>query len=454
MKKLDEKVFRFIEEHNLIKKGDKILVALSGGPDSIFLLRFLLKYKRKYRIEVGSMHINHMIRGKEAERDEKFCARLCEQFAVNFHTAKRDVPSYAKKNKISIEEAAREIRYQELGKVRKKFGYDKIATAHTCSDNAETMFLNLIKGSGLKGLSGIPISRGEIIRPVLTITKDEILKFLKQNKIKYLTDESNRSNVYERNFIRNKIFPLLNRELNPKLEETLFKSSLVLRRQAEVQSSVVEIVSKLVVKQKKNSLEIDLTSLNKITTDIWSDVIKLALDRTFLAQFSFNDCKKVMSLIQKQNGKSVNISKNLAAVKERNIILIFPKPVNQKAVFIKLKIGESVQTGDMKIRIEKVSKQEIEYSTDKNIELIAGDELGDEFVLRTWRNGDRFYPLGLKGSKKISDFLNDRKVTVSEKPKQLVLLNNNKIVWVVGHRIDDRFKIKNTTRKVIRLCLN
>ena len=454
MKKLDEKVIRFIEEHKLIKKGDRILVALSGGPDSIFLLHFLLKYKRKYRIEVGSMHINHMIRGKEAERDEKFCARLCEQFAVNFHTAKRDVPSYAKKNKISIEEAARDIRYQELGKVRKKFGYDKIATAHTCSDNAETMFLNLIKGSGLKGLSGIPISRGEIIRPVLTITKDEILKFLKQNKIKYLTDESNRSNVYERNFIRNKIFPLLNRELNPKLEETLFKSSLVLRRQAEVQSSVVEIVSKLVVKQKKNSLEIDLTSLNKITTDIWSDVIKLALDRTFLAQFSFNDCKKVMSLIQKQNGKSVNISKNLAAVKERNIILIFPKPVNQKAVFVKLKIGESVQAGEMKIRIEKVGKQEIEYSTDKNIELIGGDELVDEFVLRTWRNGDRFYALGLKGSKKISDFLNDRKVTVSEKPKQLVLLNNNKIVWVVGHRIDDRFKIKNTTRKVIRLCLN
>lgn len=454
MKKLDEKVIRFIEEHKLIKKGDRILVALSGGPDSIFLLHFLLKYKRKYRIEVGAMHINHMIRGKESERDEKFCGRLCEQFAVNFHTAKRDVPFYAKKNKISIEEAAREIRYKELGKVRKKFGYDKIATAHTCSDNAETMFLNLIKGSGLKGLSGIPISRGEIIRPVLTITKDEILKFLKQNKIKYLIDESNLSNVYERNFIRNKIFPLLKKQLNPKLEETLFKSSLVLRRQAEVQSSVVEIVSKLVVKQKKNSLEIDLTSLNKITTDIWSDVTKLALDRTFHAQFSFNDCKKVLSLIQKQNGKSVNISKNLAAVKERNIILIFPKPVNQKAVFVKLKIGESVQAGDMKIRIEKVGKQEIEYSTEKNIELIAGDELVDEFVLRTWRNGDRFYPLGLRGSKKISDFLNDRKVTVSEKPKQLVLLNNNKIVWVVGHRIDDRFKIKNTTRKVVRLCLN
>ncbi len=454
MKKLDEKVIRFIEEHKLIKKGDKILVALSGGPDSIFLLHFLLKYKRKYRIEIGTMHINHMIRDKDAYNDEKFCRNLCERLSVQYHAVERNVPSYAKKNKISIEEAAREIRYQELGKVQKEFGYDNIATAHTCSDNAETMFLNLIKGSGLKGLSGIPISRGEIIRPVLTITKDEILKFLTQNKIKYLIDESNLSNVYERNYIRNKIFPLLKRELNPKLEETLFKSSLVLRRQAEVQSSVVEIVSKLVVKQKKNSLEIDLTSLKKITTDIWSDVIKLALDRTFLAQFSFNDCKKVLSLIQKQNGKSVNISKNLAAVKERNIILIFPKPVNQKAVFVKLKIGESVQAGDMKIRIEKVGKQEIEYSTDKNIELIGGDELVDEFVLRTWRNGDRFYPLGLRGSKKISDFLNDRKVTVSEKPKQLVLLNNNNIVWVVGHRIDDRFKIKNTTRKVVRLCLN
>lgn len=454
MKKLDEKIIRFVEEHQLIKKGDKILVALSGGPDSIFMLNFLLKFKKKYGIEVGAMHINHMIRGKEADDDEKFCRKLCERFSVQYHAVKKNVPAYAKKSKISVEEAARKVRYDELENVRKKFGYDKIATAHNCSDNAETMFLNLVKGTGLKGLSGIPISRGEIIRPILPITKDEILKSLTKNKISYLIDKSNLSNVYERNFLRNSIFPLLKKQLNPKLEETMFKSSLVLRKQAEVQNSVVEIAAKLVSRSTRKKLEINCTLLKEVTSELWSGVIKLSADRTFLVQTTFNDCKKVMSLIEKQSGKSVGISNNLVAVRERNSILIFPKPAGQRTVFAKLKVGESVQADEKNLRIEKIGKHEIEYSPNKNIELIAGDELSDEFVLRTWRNGDRFYPLGLKGSKKVSDFLNDRKVAVSQKSKQLVLTNNNKIIWVVGHGIDDRFKIKNTTRKVLRLCLN
>jgi tRNA(Ile)-lysidine synthase len=454
MKKLDEKIIHFVEEHQLIKKGEKILVALSGGPDSIFMLNFLLKFKKKYGIEVGAMHINHMIRGKEADDDEKFCRQLCERLSVQYHAVKKNVPAYAKKNKISIEEAARKVRYDELENVRKKSGYDKIATAHNCSDNAETMFLNLVKGTGLKGLSGIPISRGEIIRPILPITKDEILKSLTKNKIGYLIDKSNLSNVYERNFLRNDIFPLLKKQLNPKLEETMFKSSLVLRKQAEVQNSVVEIAAKLVSRSTRNKLEINCTLLKEVTNELWSDVIKLSADRTFLVQTTFNDCQKVMSLVEKQIGKSVSISNNLVAVRERNSILIFPKPASQRTVFAKLKVGESVQAGDKNLKIEKIGKHEFEYSPNKNIELIAGDELSDEFVLRTWRNGDRFYPLGLKGSKKVSDFLNDCKVAVSQKSNQLVLTNNNKIIWVVGHRIDDRFKIKNITRKVLRLCLN
>jgi tRNA(Ile)-lysidine synthase len=454
MKKLDEKIIRFVEEYQLFNKGDKILAAISGGPDSIFMLNFLLKFKKKYRIEIGAMHINHMIRGKEADDDEKFCKKLCELHSIQFHAVKKNVPAYAKKNKFSIEEAARKVRYDELENVRKKFGYDKIATAHNCSDNAETMLLNLVKGTGLKGLSGIPISRGEIIRPILPITKVEILKSLTKNKVSYLIDKSNLSNIYERNFLRHNIFPLLKKQLNPKLEATMFKSSLVLRKQAEVQNSVAELVSKLVAKKKKNLLEINLTSLNEITTVLWSDVIKLSVDRTFNVQSSFSDCKKVISLVGKQSGKSVSISNNLVAVRERNAILIYPKQASQRTVFAKLKIGESVQAGDKKLKIEKIGKDEIKYSSDKNIELIAGDELSAEFVLRTWRNGDRFYPLGLKGSKKVSDFLNDCKVAVSQKSTQLVLTNNKKIIWVVGHRIDERFKINNKTRKVLRLCLN
>ena len=335
----------------------RILIALSGGPDSVFLLYFLLKYKRKYGINLGAMHVNHMIRGEEADRDEKFCRKLCLQSGVDYHTVKRDVPSFAKNNKISIEEAAREIRYKELEKVQKKFGYDKIATAHNCSDNAETVFINLIKGTGLKGLSGIPIVRGNIIRPILSITKDEILKYLGAKKVQYLVDQTNLSNVYERNFIRNEIFPLIKKQLNPKLEQTLFKSSSVLKKQATVLSSAIEIISDSIVAKKKGNLEINIDKLSAIDKNIWSDVIKFSIERNYSVQVSFNDCDKIISLFSNQIGKVVSISNGLIALRERSKVLVYLKSKPKKPEHIEIKINGSGRIDKKKIIINHVDRK-------------------------------------------------------------------------------------------------
>jgi len=453
MKKIDEKIIRLIEEYELIKRGDRILIALSGGPDSVFLLYFLLKYKRKYGINLGAMHVNHMIRGEEADRDEKFCRKLCLQSGVDYHTVKRDVPSFAKNNKISIEEAAREIRYKELEKVQKKFGYDKIATAHNCSDNAETVFINLIKGTGLKGLSGIPIIRGNIIRPILSISKDKILKYLGATKVQYLVDQTNLSNVYERNFIRNEIFPLIKKHLNPKLEQTLFKSSSVLKKQATVLSSAIEIISDSIVAKKKGNLEINIDKISAIDKNIWSDVIKFSIKRNYSVQVSFNDCDKIISLFSNQIGKVVSISNGLIALRERSKVLVYLKSKPKKPEHIEIKINGSGRIDKKKIIINHVDRKLAVYSKNKNIEYINADKVNESFVLRFWKDGDMFYPLGLNGSKNVSDFLNGQKVSSFEKKKQLVLINNKKIVWVVGHRIDNRFKITAKTRKVLQLCL-
>lgn len=453
MKKIDEKIIRFIGEHELINRGDKILIALSGGPDSIFLLNFLLKYRRKYRIEIGAMHVNHMIRGVEADKDEKFCRKLCLASGVDYHTVKRNVPAFAKLNKISIEEAAREIRYKELAKVQKKFQCDKIATAHNCGDNAETIFLNLIKGTGLKGLSGIPIRRKNIIRPILSISKDEILEYLKKNDVEYLIDKTNLSNIYKRNFVRNEIFPLIKRHLNPKVEQTLFKSSLVLKKQAMVLNYAIEIISDSVVIKKKNNLEINLKKLIAIDKNIWSDVIKFLIDRNFSIQVSFNDCDKIISLFLNQIGRSVSISNGLAALRERGQVLIYIKRKQNEPERVEIDVGSHGEIDYKKIIINYVEKNLAAYSNNKNIEYINAAKVSGKFILRFWKDGDRFYPLGLNGSKKVSDFLNDQKVSSFEKRKQLVLINNKKIVWVVGHRIDNRFKITDKTRKVIQLCL-
>jgi tRNA(Ile)-lysidine synthase len=453
MKKIDEKIIRLIEEYKLINKGDKILVALSGGPDSVFLFKFLLKYKKKYQIELGAMHLNHMIRGREANRDERFCKSLCLQLGINYYSVKRNVPAYAKKNKISIEEAAREIRYKELSKIQRKFGYDKVATGHTLSDNAETVLLNLIKGAGIKGLAGIPINRQNIIRPILSISKDEILDYLHKNNIEYSVDRTNLSSAYERNLIRNEIFPLVKKRLNPKIEQTLFKSSLILKKHSALLQYATEIISKEVVQYKKGNLEIDLGKTKSTSESIWSDVIKLSIDGNFKTQLSYKDCEKVISLFSKQIGKRISISNGLIALRERDKVLVFTKSKQGNINQVKIKIGDCKKINAKMIEINSVPKSRVDYSDNKNIEYINGDKAGKIFVIRYWKNGDRFYPLGLVGSKKISDFLNDQKVAAFDKKRQLVLTNGKKIVWLIGHRIDNRFKITEETKKVLQLCL-
>jgi tRNA(Ile)-lysidine synthase len=413
-----------------------------------------LKYKKKYRIEIGAMHVNHMIRGKEAEKDEKFCRQLCSKFAIEYHTAKRNVPAYSKLKKISIEEAAREVRYAELNKILQKYGYNKIATGHNSNDNSETMLLNLIKGSGLTGLSGIPIKRKNIIRPILSVERDEILSYLKKNKIKYLIDKSNLSDEYERNFIRNKLFPLIKKRLNSNLNSSLFRSSLVLKNQAQALRSAVGIISKSVTIMKDDTLIFPVDRFNELNKSLWGDVIKASMDNFFSIRAASATCNKVISLFPNQIGKKVNLSNGLTALRDRDGILIHRPKKEKKSKTVKIDIGSVGQIGTRRVSISLVSKIPKVYPNNKNIEYISGDNVHGNFTLRFWNNSDRFYPLGLNGSKKVSDFLNDKKIRSIEKRDQLVLLNENKIVWVVAQRIDERFKITAETRKVLQLCLS
>lgn len=454
MKSTEQKVLRFINENELLSSGEKILIALSGGPDSVLLLHFLFKYKRKFGITLGAMHINHMIRGVDADKDDAFCKNLALQLKLQYHSVKKDVPGFAKRNLISIEEAAREVRYHELLSIQRKYDYTKIATAHTCSDNAETILLNLIKGAGIKGLSGIPFRRDKIIRPILPISKNEILEYLKRNKIKYRLDKSNLSSIYERNFIRNKLLPLIKNNLNPNIEQALFRSSLVLKQQAAVLNSAIKLFSMKAVLSKPDRIELKIDFLKKIDNNLWNELIKFNLEKHFDIKISFNDIAKMESLINKQTGKSVNIAKGLSAVRERNKILVVRKSEVIKNYFVSIKTGSSGSIENNKVSINKMNNVNIRHSNNKNIEYIDAGNIKGQFVLRFWNEGDKFFPLGMSGSKKVSHFLTDQKVPAYDKKRQLVLLNDNKIVWVVGLRIDERFKITDKTRKVIQLCLN
>lgn len=454
MNKIEQKVIKFIDGQKLLEKGDRVLIALSGGPDSVFLLNLLYKYKNRFKIEIGAVHINHMLRGKEASEDENFCSRLTKDFDIAFYSSRKDVKALAKKKKISVEEAGREIRYSEFERISKKNGYNKIATGHNCNDNAETVLLNLIKGAGLRGISGIPVKRGNIIRPIMSLTKEEILYYLDQNKINYRIDPSNMDSSYERNFLRNRIIPEIKEKLNPAFEETILHSSEIFKdvHQYVLSKTIKRFDS--VVKYQGGELKLSIESLNAIEKEIRAEIIKLAMERYFLIQPTYTDLKKVQLLSEKRVGEMEELSQNLTGMRERNAILIYRKEKPKVERDIKLDLGKSIKVNGKDFSIKKAPNTSPGYNSNKMKEYIAGDNIKNSFIIRKWKPGDKFYPLGMKGKKNISDFLADQKVSPSKKKDQLVLTNGNRIVWVIGLRIDDRFKITSNTKKVYELCMN
>ncbi len=452
-KRIEQKVISFINFNNLINKNDKILVALSGGPDSVFLLHFLQKYKRKYGIEINAIHINHMIRGKDADEDQKFCRNLSLNLGIKLYTFNKNVKLFAKRNKLSVEEAGRNLRYEEFYKTLKISGCNKIATAHNSSDNAETVLLNLIKGAGLSGLSGIPVKRDFIIRPVLCLSKDEILNYLNFHKIDYRTDLTNLGNDYERSFLRNSIIPLIKKKLNPEFENTALHESDIFKNIFSYFEKNTENIFKDSYNFENGELKISLARLNQTAPELRGYFFKSILNRIFGLQTTYSDFKNLNSLLKMESGKEIHISGDFKAYRERNFIIIFKDKLVKVKEPINLKAGDTVKLDGKTLSIENVNKVPVKYSSNKLTEFISADNLDNGFTLRPWRMGEKFFPLGLKGSKKVSDFLLEQKISSFKKKEHLVLTNKDRIVWVLGLRLDDRFKVLKNTEKVIKLCL-
>lgn len=458
--KIEQKVIRFIDEKNLINKNDRVLIALSGGPDSVFLLHFLNKFIKRFKIELGALHLNHRLRGKEADEDEKFCEKICKDLNVEYFSVKKNVRSFALKRKISFEEAGREIRYSVLKSTALKNKYNKIATAHNSNDNTESVFLNLIKGTGIKGISGIAVKRDNIIRPIVKLKKDEILNYLEENKLSFRIDQTNFSNDYERNFLRNEIIPLIKSKLNPSLEDSVFKTSEVFKKiSLKIDREIESFFNTVKFDSDRNNLTLFPGKLKDLNDDLLGDFLRASVKRNFLTQISFNDVNKIILLFNSETGKKVNLSENLSAVKERNQIIIF-KDLNKEEFYLNkiITINKPARLNGKTLYINRVSKNDVKLSNDKTIEYISGDECG-KFSVRAWKEGDRFFPIGFIlpggrcGSKKISDFLNEQKIPSILKKKQLVLTTRKNIVWVLGLRLDSRFKLTENTKKIYRLCL-
>jgi tRNA(Ile)-lysidine synthase len=448
---IEQKVLKFINANELIQSGDKVLVALSGGPDSVFLLSFLIKFRNKYKIELGAFHLNHGLRGKQSDEDEIFCKRFCSKNKIKFYSSKKNIKLISKRKKISVEEAGRVTRYKELNNCAVENSFNKIATAHNIDDNTETVILNLIKGSGLKGLTGIPVQRNNIIRPILSLSKKEILEYLKRNKIKYRIDESNLASDYERNYLRNEVIPGLAKKLNPSLNVSVLRSSSILKQYYNYLIDSIKPQLNKILKQGDSEISIGISLFNSIDNRLRGLFVHELFSKKFRLDLNNEKINSILALFDNQAGRMIELENNVIVLKERDAILI--KYENSGENFsINLKPGDRKKINGKTFSIKQKAENLVKLNNDSRTEFVDADKCNSAFELRNWKAGDKFSPIGMKGSKKISDYLTQIKIPSSEKKNKLVLTNSGKIVWVVGFRIDDRFKITNKTKKVYELC--
>jgi len=446
--KIYETVINFIKKHNLIENNSKLLIAFSGGPDSVFALHFFHQFKNKYKIELVAAHVNHNLRGNDSEQDQLFCENICNKLKIPIFIKYVDVKRFARKNNQSIEEAARNLRYNFFEEISNQEKVDYIITAHNSDDNTETILLNFIKGTGLSGLSGIPIKRGKIIRPILSLSKKEIVGFLELNKINFRIDKSNYENDFERNKLRNIVIPEIEK-INPSLNSTLRNFSNNISFINTFIQQKIEKLFKKFVKKNENQFIVNQKLFTREYVLISSLVIKKLFEDHLKIPFTSKDSDKVKNLVVQQKGTTIKLKNSVKIIKEDESLIFF----TEEKLFtdeIEIRLNSRKEIGNYEISIEEVN----EFNENSNFsEIISGDKTEDIFILRRWKIGDKFIPLGMKNFKKISDFLTDKKVKSSNKKNHLIITNRNEIVYVVGLRIDERYKLTKNTKRKIGICL-
>ncbi len=438
-KKTEEKFITACGE--LIKPGDRILVGLSGGPDSVILLSLLEKFKRNLKVEFGAAHVNHSLRGDDSDGDEQFCKEFSEKLDIPFFSINADVKGYAEKTKMSLEEAGREIRYEFFSTIAEQNGFTKIATAHNLDDNTETILLNLAKGTGMTGLMGIPRKRGNIIRPLLMISKEEIMKWLEENAVAFRIDHSNQSNEYQRNVIRNKIISVLKDEVNPKLSDAVYRmSQIISESNAFINHELLDGIPDF-LKREHGNLLIKNSLYDKYGNEFSGIVLRLILTEYFSISPDYNDVAQLKYLFGRQKGTKIEIGSSIFAIRETEGLLLYQYDPAEDYYF-ELNPGESVSCELFSIELSGIIKINKEPVFCEGCEYLRTGSKEEKYIVRPWKDGDIFMPLGMNSHKKMSDFLTDAKVTSLKKRNWPVIEYSGKIVYAAGLRISEEAKIE------------
>ena len=459
MKIILKEVKKFIDKESLLQYGDSCLIALSGGADSVALLKILYELKSEYKLKLYSMHVHHGIRDEEADRDAKFAGELSKSLGIECIIKHVNVPEYAKKRKLSIEEAARVLRYEEL-KREAELKKAKIATAHHLDDKAETFIINLSRGSGLKGLGSIRASRENIIRPLLNLSKKEILEYIEEEKLKYVTDSTNLEDIYTRNYIRHKIMPGIEK-LNIRSQrhisaagDEIYEAYKYIKDVAEKKLkkiSAYKYEDKILSEKPHDDFEIGIEkeAFEKEPDIIRNYIIYTALESLVkeLKDVSNINIKDVAALTKKGSGKQIHLPHNIISYTDYKYLWLKNKPAQKKAV----KCLDSKP-----LEIDNLCSMEI-FACDENFsppnckytKYFDADKLNNKITLRYRQAGD--YISIKSGKKSLKSFMTDEKIPVGNRDRLKLIACESHILWVIGYRISEYYKINKNTRNILKI---
>jgi tRNA(Ile)-lysidine synthase len=452
---INDKFLESIKEYRMLRPGDTVLVAVSGGADSTALLNLLYANREKLGITLHIAHLNHLLRKGDAELDARFVEGMAQRMGIPVIVEERDVAAIAKEEKMGVEEAARMARYDFFEKTAQKIGANKVAVGHTADDNIETFLMRLLRGAGLKGLTGIPPKRGMIVRPLIKIWRREIEEYVGGLKLVPRRDHTNYESKYIRNSVRLKLVPQL-KIYNLNIKEIILQTILLLTEDnLYLENEAVEAAAEVLSSQKSGEIKIKIDRLKQLESTIQRYVLRLAVEKVKgdLAQISFGHVRDILDKLEATEKWELHLPDRVFVIGDRGELIVCREKPKTKEI----EPYKHLLSIPGEVRLEEIGKtlrgsfvESMERSENPAVAFVDYDSLGKEVFVRNKLPGDRFSPLGVKGSKKLQDFFVDEKIPSEERELIPVVESAGKIVWVAGKRLDERAKVTPKTTRIVK----
>ena len=455
-----DKVQQTIDRHQMLAVGDTVVVAVSGGVDSMVLLCLLLRLCSRYRASVHVAHLDHGLRGSESADAALFVCRHCEACQVSVTTAKADGRALRDRQGGSLEAAARDFRYRFLERVANEQGARRIALGHHRDDQAETVLMNLLRGSGARGLGGIPPVRGRFIRPLIECSREEIERFAQREGIAYVEDSSNHLVSFGRNRIRLELLPELARRYNPHVAEALASAATIFEAEDALLNALIEEqLPAVLMSRSSREVVLSVPRMAALSAALRRRIIRRAVhllrgDRPGL---SFQQTLALERLMLSEGGRgALHAAGGIRATRADARVILSLREEGSGGSFEPFLLGVPCQTAIpgswLRLRTDLLDGKALDrLATDPWTALLDADRAGKELLVRRWQPGDRFIPLGMSGHKKLQDFFVDRKVPRHQRKTVPLVVSAGQIAWVVGYRVDERFKVTGSTRRILRV---